>query len=244
MVHCHSFQKKLRLAFSLLVGFLFLTCLAMVVYPGGTIANPVANSYMFSENFFSDLGRLTTFNGSSNVLSCIIFASAMLMAAVGQSLYLSMKWQILQSSSRVFALFGCLFGFIATAGQIGVAMTPGDLLGKIHMDFVYLLFCSFLISSSFFMIAIFKTKHYPNIYGWAFAGFGILLASYVLLLFYGPSIRTQTGLMIHAVAQKIIVYAQVLSIGIQLFGIRSLAAELLPFQPESEATHPRPIETH
>ena len=99
------------------------------------MANPVANSYMFSENFFSDLGRLTTFNGSSNILSSIIFASAMLMASVGQSLYLSMKWQILQSSARIFALLGCLFGFIATAGQIGIAMTSLDVLGKIHMDF-------------------------------------------------------------------------------------------------------------
>ncbi len=244
MVHCHSFQKKLRLAFSLLFGFLVLTCVAMALYPGGTMTNPVADSYRFSENFFSDLGRLTTFDGSSNMLSSIIFASAMIMAAVGQSIYLRMKWQILQKSARIFALFGCFFGFIATAGQIGVAMTPGDVLGKVHMDFVYLLFCSFLISAGFFMIAIFKTKYYPNIYGWAFAGFGILLASYVLLLFFGPSVRTQTGLVIHAVSQKIIVYAQVFSIGIQLFGIRRLAAELLPFHPEPEPGHPTPIESY
>ena len=51
-----------------------------------------------------------------------------------------------------------------------------------------------------------------------FIAFAVVLAGYVLLLTFGPSVRTWEGQMIQATGQKIIVYASIVSILVQSLG--------------------------
>ncbi|MDQ2713331.1 MAG: hypothetical protein M3Z08_00285, partial [Chloroflexota bacterium] len=46
-----------RLAVAVCLLFLLLTVIAMLLYPGGTMANHHSQGYTFFLNFFSDLGR-------------------------------------------------------------------------------------------------------------------------------------------------------------------------------------------
>ena len=220
-----NFRIGLRLAYGSLVGFLLLTFLAMLVYPGGTNTDPEASRYVFTENFFSDLGRVSTFKGGPNTASSVLFVTALFLAATGQTIYLALKWETLANQTRWLTMIGCIFGSLTAIGQIGVAMTPWDILGKIHLNFVYLLFCSFLASVTFFTLAIFKTDHYPRQYGWFFIAFALLLTGYISLLFFGPKASTHAGLMIQATGQKIIVYAHAICLAVQLFGLRQYSIE-------------------
>lgn len=215
-----NFKIGVWLAYGSLVGFLLLTFLAMLVYPGGTNTDPETSRYVFTENFFSDLGRVSTFKGGPNTASSILFVAALFLAATGQMIYLALKWETLASQTRWLTMIGCVFGSLTAIGQIGVAMTPWDILGKVHLNFVYLLFCSFLASVTFFTVAIFKTEHYPKQYGWFFIAFGVLLSAYIGLMFLGPKASTPSGLMIQATGQKIIVYAHAVCLAVQLSGLR------------------------
>ena len=47
-----------------------------------------------------------------------------------------------------------------------------------------------------------------------------ILAAYVALLFFGPNLDTLHGLEIQAIGQKIIVYASILNVSIQAYGVR------------------------
>ncbi len=47
-----------------------------------------------------------------------------------------------------------------------------------------------------------------------------MLAIYVLVLFAGPGLGTQSGLEFQVAAQKVIVYGSILNIGVQAAGIR------------------------
>ena len=50
----------------------------MFLYPGGTYQNPELNRYMFTQNYFSDLGRTNTINGIHNFLSSFIFNNTLM----------------------------------------------------------------------------------------------------------------------------------------------------------------------
>ena len=46
--------------------FIFLTVIAMLIYPGGTRSDPDAPGYTFFHNFFSELGFTVTRSGAPN----------------------------------------------------------------------------------------------------------------------------------------------------------------------------------
>ena len=67
-----------------------------------------------------------------------------------------------------------------------------------------------------------QQNHRPGIYVWSNWVYVVLLVSYVWILFYGPSLHTLEGLQFQVVAQKIIVYASILNLAVQAYGIRSV----------------------
>jgi uncharacterized membrane protein len=101
---------------------------------------------------------------------------------------------------------------------IGVAFTPSNLSRGWHIQFVIRAFQFFPLAVFFYMIALFLHPHYPRRYAWIFAIFWLLLVGYYWLLNNGPATDTAQGLVIQAVGQKIIVYASIISIGLQALG--------------------------
>ena len=64
------------------VQFIFLTVVAMFLYPGGSYADHDTTGYSFWINFFSDLGRTETFGEHPNATSMALFITALSLASL------------------------------------------------------------------------------------------------------------------------------------------------------------------
>ena len=202
------------------VQFPILTFAAMLAYPGGTYSDHTKQSYLFFQNFFSDLGLSQTHSGGPKLLSSILFFIALTLAGLGEILFFSFAPRLFKSRhlAYVLSLIGSIFGMISGLSYIGVAFTPADLYLQPHALFVQLAFVSFLIAVLFYLAAVLLTPNYPKVYAWTYLAFALLLAGYVWLLFSGPSAFAAHGLVIQATGQKVIVYAAILTMFIQAYG--------------------------
>jgi hypothetical protein len=67
----------------------------------------------------------------------------------------------------------------------------------------------------------FVAPKFPRRFAWVFVAFAILLAVYVAVITVGPRADTAEGAAIQATAQKIIVYASVLTVLVQALYARA-----------------------
>lgn len=210
--------------FILVVGscalFVLLTLFAMLLYQGGNSMDHSTPGYIFTQNFFSDLGRTVAHSGRANVASAVMFFIALFMAGAGLILFFlafprffTQSWHL-----RWLSLAGSILGVLAGACFIGVAFTPANLLINCHIFFVTWGFRLFPMAVFFYVFALFLNSRYPHRYAWLFVVFCLLLTGYYLLLTEGPGMGTSQGFFIQVVGQKIIAYASILSIGLQALG--------------------------
>ncbi|SMF74064.1 hypothetical protein [Pseudobacteriovorax antillogorgiicola] len=215
--------RALFLAKATLVLFLLLTVVAMIAYPGGTNTNPHIEGYQFFQNFFSDLGRVTSFDGAPQYRPMLIFVSALTLAAIGQVLFYMMFPNFFRAGGRTLAFFGSFFGVMTGLGYLGIALTPWDMFGALHLHFVHVTFLSFELSVILYTIAIFRNPEYPNRYAWAFIAFCGVLTIYLVILFFGPKADTEWGLTVQVTAQKILIYCQAACVSFQVYGAIRIA---------------------
>ena len=208
--------------------FVVLTVVAMLFYPGGTLVDPTTSGYSFLTNYFSDLGLTWTHARLRNTVSAILFVTALVSAAVALVLsFLAFPQFFSHSRSGKFLSgMGSIFGAITGVCFIGVAFTPANLYLGTHLAIMMWAFRTFSVAVICYTIVIFCERDYPNRFGFVFVAFAALLVLYVLLLAVGPPYDSPEGIVIQAVGQKIIVYASVISILIQAFGARRVAAQL------------------
>ena len=205
------------------IQFLILTTLAMVVYSGGTRDDPTAENYRFLENFISDLGRVTTFTGDSNIISRSLFTSALTIVGVTLILYFIIFPFLIRGNklAKWISIIGSINGVVSGINYIGIGFAPYDInaeMATLHTNFVYIAFTSSILTIFLFTAAIFLDKKYPNLYAWIYVVFGIFTVGYLIILYAGPSAGTDIGLLIQVVGQKVIVYAEILFFGIQALG--------------------------
>jgi len=200
--------------------FIILTMIAMFFYPGGTMVDDSTVGYSFSHNFFSELGFLNA-HGHPNPISAPLFIFALCLAGAGLGVFFLAFPRFFQSDrvARWLAASGSIVGILSAICFIGIAITPGDVNLDLHKDFVLWAFRLFPAAVLLYTVAMFRVE-YPRRYAWVFIIFFILLVAYILLLEFGPDIKTYHGMVIQAVGQKIIVYASITSIMIQAFGAR------------------------
>lgn len=197
--------------------FFLLSTAAMFTYPGGNFQEDLTNGYDFFHNFFSDLGRIGVSGGRSNLISAILFASALTLAGCGlAAFFLAFRQFFLaDSTGRWLSLAGTVVGVISGLCFVGIAFTPYDLFFDIHYQLVFWAFRTFLIAVGIYTVVIFRQRVYPRANGWIFVGFTVLLAAYLALLTYGPGADTNAGLVIQATGQKIIAYVSIFSVSAQ-----------------------------
>ena len=98
-----EFRGQARRALVLIyasIQFLVLTAVAMLVYPGGAVYELDANRYLFLRNFFSDLGATVTPSGRPNLISHILLVIAL--GCVGLALILaSSNWKVIVATTPV-----------------------------------------------------------------------------------------------------------------------------------------------
>jgi hypothetical membrane protein len=208
------------------IGFVFLTALAMAWYPGGTARDHDSRGYQFFVNYFSDLGRTSTYNGTPNGVSSALFTLALGAAGLALSLFFvafaRLFWRGL--FERVAAGFGAALGLLSGAAFAGIAVTPANLNSPLHLVFVSTAFRAFLLAVLPFIIVILSGRHYPRGGALVFIAFALGLVAYIQLITVGPSPRTLPGLMVQATGQKLIVYASIVSVGLQALLARRFCA--------------------
>ena len=202
--------------------FIVLTVIAMVLYPGGQLTDDTTVGYDFFRNFFSDLGRTQGYAGGTQWGSTALFFIALNVGGLGLIYFFIHAPKLFkgQRVERILAIVGSMFGIFAGICFMGVAFTPANVptLLQPHILFVQLAFTTFLVVVITYAIAIWRTAYYPNMYAWAYVGFGVVLSAYIYLLFWGPPADTDTGLIINATGQKIIVYSSLIIMFIQSLG--------------------------
>jgi hypothetical protein len=201
--------------------FFVLTLIAMALYPGGTHRSPDATRYLFTRNFFSDLGATQTYSGTSNLLCEVIFIIAL--GSIGLGLVATAGiWRWIGQRAAGFGVGAQVFAVLAGFCFVGIAATPWNILGPPHMFFVKLGF-SLLLGLMASMVWLQMQNGWPGEYvacNWLYI---VMLAVYVWILFYGPSMKTDSGLEFQVVAQKVIVYTSILNLAAQAYGLRRAA---------------------
>jgi hypothetical protein len=203
------------------IQFLVLTAVAMLVYPGGAVYELDANRYLFLRNFFSDLGATITPSGRPNLASHVLLAIAL--GCVGLALILaSSNWKVIvrrRQAAQAVGRASQVLEIIAGLGFIGIAATPWNLVLDAHNGFVRAAF-GFLLAYDLCLLIIQLGNRWSSAYTTANAVYLLLLLAYVGILFFGPGLDTRSGLEFQVAAQKIIVYASVINLGLQALSIR------------------------
>lgn len=210
-----------RFAMTVAIGFILMTVLAMLVYPGGTITQPDNTAYDFFRNFFSDLGRTHNFRGEAQWGSFILFSSALTLAGIAFLVFFREFPAVFRkhAGAQRLARYGTYAGWLAAICYMGIAATPWNHLGETHMLFVKTGMLAFLVAAIFYAMAILRCPGYPRSYAYVWLAFVPILMGYIYLLFWGPSSKTPEGLIIQATWQKALVYSEILTLLIQGRGI-------------------------
>ncbi len=203
--------------------YIILTTIAMLIYPGGTFHNHELEHYSFSENFLSDLGRTTLFDGVQNYISAGLYLFTLSFVGVSILFFFIHLPKVLHLKSKIFKLLIIGIGVVAGIGFLGIALAPCNLYLPTHMFFVSLGFRALLVALFLLMIGIYRTKVFPNIYGHVLFASILLLIAYVLLMSFGPNPSlSDEALMVQVVGQKIIVYVLIISVSIQAIGAKKV----------------------
>lgn len=205
--------------------FFVLSAIAMRHYPGGTIHNRTSTGYSFLYNYFSDLGRLQSWNGQYNAMSNFYFTNSLTLAGAGLTIFFIVLPVVFRSEAgRRFALAAALTGIFAALCYIGIARTPLDVNYWRHTLYVRAGFISFLAMSLCFALAIFSEPNYPKHFGYAFILFGGILFVQIAIMILGPrSWSSPHALFLQATAQKIVVYAELVCMMYQCWGVSKMA---------------------
>ncbi|MGC1385076.1 MAG: hypothetical protein WA823_14960 [Candidatus Acidiferrales bacterium] len=217
-----SAKRRASLLLYVSAQFFVLTLLAMALYPGGTHHSPDATRYLFTRNFFSDLGVTQTYSGKPNLLCEVIFIIAL--GSIGLGLIASSGvWKSIGRTASALGSAAQVFAVLSGICFLGIAATPWNILGRPHMFFVKLGF-SLLLGLMASMVLFQRRNGWPGLYVACNRIYILVLAVYVWILFYGPGLKTDSGLVFQVVAQKIIVYASILNLATQAYGLRRKAS--------------------
>ena len=200
--------------------FFILTIIAMFTFAGGTAFDHASLGYSFFNNFFSDLGMVTAYNGESNMVSSTLFLLGATFCGLSMMPYFVIIPSLFKKNkvNYILMIIGSILGFIAAIGYIGIGFTPWDKSEaslSAHMFFVYLAFPMTLPVVICYVTAFLREEKFPRMLSYEYITLGVILAVYLYLLFFGPSSGTETGRIIQVVGQKMIVYAEIITFWIQ-----------------------------
>jgi hypothetical protein len=201
--------------------FMVLTSIAMAVYAGGNDHDHAARGYSFIRNFFSDLGATRTYLSRLNVGSAVLFMLALALVGLAVIAF-SFEHTALEGRGRLRRLgrASTVPGVISGVAFIGVAAVPWNLSGNLHELLVQVAF-GFLLIFVAVMLALQIANGWSKVFLALNIVYVLILAGYVILLFFGPDPDLSvSGLEIQVIGQKIVVYASIINLGLQAYGVR------------------------
>lgn len=209
-----------------LVLFILMISLAMFAYPGGTYRDISTQGYIFSQNFLSDLGRWSAWNEEQNFYSSFLFGFAFIMVGSVFSLFFWMLPALFRREEYYFiAKVGSTAGIIGGVFILGVGLTPGDIATAGHMIFATWFIRFFLIAAFCYSYVFYQSKLMETKYASGYALFTFLIAVYIVILEFGPSIQESLwALKVQVISQKIICLTFILAVAYQTVGNAKIQA--------------------
>jgi hypothetical protein len=201
--------------------FVTLTIIAMFFYTGGTNVDPNSVGYNFWFNFFSDLGRITAYNGNFNTISQVLFTIALTLVGIFLIPFLiTLSTVYIKKSNwqKIISIIASIIGIFSAICFIGIAFTPADLNTGLHGNFVRFAFLSILIVVILYSVLLLKDLDYSNTYAAVFVISSIFLSYLVIIQILNLAYDTPAGLALRVVSQKVVVYFSIVSFSIQGYG--------------------------
>ena len=214
--------------------FVVFFVIAAFCFPGSEFPHLDYKSdrYSLSHNFLSALGRIESSNGQTNLISCILFNGSLVLIGITLvKFYREFKdlFVTINDSPRsiIFSNYTKPVGMISGLLFAGVGLVPHDLHHGAHVFFANYAFLSLFVLSILHCMTVYSSKYISNIYAIGYLVFCVVLLAYVYLIFLGPKITPGTlfserDLMIQVISQKLIVASLIISMLIQVHGLKRL----------------------
>tara|TARA_Y100000588_G_scaffold368781_1_gene437101 strand:- start:2082 stop:2762 length:681 start_codon:yes stop_codon:yes gene_type:complete len=192
---------------------LFFICavgLAMFFYPGGNIHEPAQSGYSLTHNFLSDLGGLLSRSGEPNIISAVLFNTAMILfLGVGIGFLFASKLFQKSRIDYVLATVGSMCFFFGTIFFAGVGLTPHDLLQETHVFFALNAF-RLLIPGAFAYLIVLLRSPVENKYALVTMVYLICTFAYVIYqMVDGSPLDSAQEMIEQATIQKLIALVSV-----------------------------------
>ena len=182
---------------------------------GGTLHNAESIGYSITHNYFSDLGRYISYSGQLNRISFWLFNGSVILCGLSFCMFFTSYNAFLQryKVNKNIVRLATVFGVLGSLSMVGLGVTPVDLYLEAHELFATWTFRLFFPSTLCYSIALFRSHAFNNSMAYSFLIWSILVIIYVLVSELGPpGSSSPEALIFQVVAQKVIVFAFVVSI--------------------------------
>jgi hypothetical membrane protein len=196
----------------------FVACvgLAMLCYPGGSVADRHSPGYAIFGNFLSDLGRETAWCGRPNGASCRLFnISIVLLGLATAPFFLFLP---LHAPDRA-ALLGvaAALGVVSACGLIGIGLTPYDRYLEAHLRALAWWLVPFWIAVVIHSLALLLSEECHGVFPLLSMGLAVLIGVYALqgidvglhLVLNGQPEATLSALTTSVAGQKYVAAASI-----------------------------------
>jgi hypothetical protein len=202
----HWFRTSDRFA---LAGAVVLTAASIGLYPGGTFLDESTHGYSFAHNFLSDLGYTVAFNYQRNLAGAILFGLAVVLGVftLGTCTVATVRVLSAASAARPFARFAAVVAVLVCVGFLGVAVTPADRLMGLHVAFTFVAFRSFPVVTTLLAAATMRDDRFRTRATAGWVVLSLVLAGVIAVRHLGPSAKTEHGLTVQVLTQKVMALA-------------------------------------
>lgn len=193
----------------LILQFAFFSIILISLYQGGSILHPYASEFLFTENYLSDLGRYSYYNGDINPFS-IFFTLSLTLAGVGIGTFFYVFSRFCQK--KIF--LPLIFGIISAIGMIGISIFWSDITHKHHFFFGRLAYLGFFGASISLNYQVNKKK-FPSIYkALLFLNISLTIFLIILILIDYKILFNRYTSKIHftAMMQKLVTALQIFTV--------------------------------
>ncbi len=215
-----AWQSKLVwLSLLLIAMFVVLTHCAMWLYQGSTTHDHTLPFYSWTHNSLSDLGREYRYDDGKNFPANFVFQSALTIAGTSVIVYaFSMPFLFQRPASARLAAFAAVSGVLAGWSYIRIGWAPIDIYYDQHTFYVHIGFATFGIMCLLYGTALLLETDYSKLYGWSVLACCSLVGAYLVLWQFDGIGPLSDVLLRQAIAQKIVVYSQVICFVFQAKG--------------------------
>ncbi|MBK5112813.1 MAG: DUF998 domain-containing protein [Candidatus Heimdallarchaeota archaeon] len=199
--------------------FLINNLIASFFYKGGSNIDSNYPGYSFMWNYVSDLGRVISISGETNLVSRAIFTATLTivgLSALGYSSVFSNFYKETSLSKLGTAIL--VFGILNGLDYIVIGFLPLDTHFTQHNAFVIVAFGLKLVLLVLFITIIFKDEKYPYRYAFIYLAYLVVFITFAFFLVFSLNGLLVPYLPTSILGQKLTFYLEAVLYIIQTIG--------------------------